>query len=25
VVEKIIKDAPESTVEFIIKQALKNL
>jgi len=25
VVEKIIKDAPESSVEFIIKQALKNL
>ena len=25
VVEKIIKDAPDSSVEFIIKQALKNL
>jgi Holliday junction DNA helicase RuvA len=25
IVEKIIKDAPESSVEFIIKQALKNL
>jgi Holliday junction DNA helicase RuvA len=25
IVEKIIKDAPDSTVEFIIKQALKNL
>ena len=25
VVEKIIKDAPESSVEYIIKQALKNL
>jgi holliday junction DNA helicase RuvA len=25
VVEKIVKDAPDSTVEFIIKQALKNL
>jgi Holliday junction DNA helicase RuvA len=25
IVEKIIKDAPESSVEYIIKQALKNL
>jgi Holliday junction DNA helicase RuvA len=25
VIEKIIKEAPDSSVEFIIKQALKNL